>query len=773
MGNPPVVCYKVGYYEFLVSLPASLNGYILSYQVNFRVDNMNNLVSGYNRVGATFAAEIPGNDDLAGAFENSSAKFGDNDLAIVCANNNFIYKFTATDADGDELRYQLCEAYRGGGRNDFASEPAPPDPPPYGAVPYGSGYSGAMPLGKNVSINAATGVISGIAPSSGTYVIAVCVSEYRNNILIAVQRKDFQITIAPCTLTSADLPSDYMLCKDSKTISLSNNSISPLINSYSWEIFNGHGSSVFTSNEPLLNYSFKDTGTYQVKLVINKDEKCTDSALTIARVYPGFVPGFNYKGICFGKSTLFKDITTSVYGNVINWNWYFDDGIAGDSSQNTSYTYPSIGTKNVQLVVANSVGCIDTIARGVPIVDKPPIHLAFRDTLICLNDAVQLSATGEGNFSWSPVVNMQNEQSPSPIVSPKTTTVYYVDLNSDDCHNRDSVTINVVDHVSLAVMNDSVVCSNDPVQLRTVSDALKFEWSPSEQVDRADVKSPVSYTKDTTTYKVIASIGSCSANASVTIKAVPYPYAFAGRDTVICYNTSAQLHAITNGTTVLWSPAVTLSNAAGQEPFAQPVTGTTAYVLTVYDTKGCPKPGLDTVLVTMLPDINAFAGRDTSVVVNQPLQLKATGGVSYVWSPATGLSSTTIADPVALHYEPTDGIKYKAIVYNEAGCKDSAYVTVKVFKTLPSVFVPGAFTPNGDGLNDFLRPIAAGMRQVEYFRIYNRWGQLLYNSVTQNRGWDGTINGKPQSAGVFVWMVKAIDYNGKGYVARGTVVLVR
>jgi gliding motility-associated-like protein len=177
--------------------------------------------------------------------------------------------------------------------------------------------------------------------------------------------------------------------------------------------------------------------------------------------------------------------------------------------------------------------------------------------------------------------------------------------------------------------------------------------------------------------------------------------------------------------------------------------------------------------VTVLPEIKPFAGRDTTVVVNQPLQLNGSGGTSYSWTPATGLSSAVIPNPVALFTEPSNGIRYRLMVSDEAGCTDSAFMTVKVYKTLPAIFVPTGFTPNYDGKNDILRPIVAGMQRVEIFNVYNRWGQLIFSTSQEGRGWDGTINGVMQAAGTYVWMVKAIDYNGIPYSNKGTVVLIR
>jgi gliding motility-associated-like protein len=137
------------------------------------------------------------------------------------------------------------------------------------------------------------------------------------------------------------------------------------------------------------------------------------------------------------------------------------------------------------------------------------------------------------------------------------------------------------------------------------------------------------------------------------------------------------------------------------------------------------------------------------------------------------LSATDIANPVAIFNAPLDGQLYKVLVANEAGCADSANITVKVFEGGPYVFVPNAFTPNYDGRNDKLRPIAVGMQRIEQFIIYNRWGQMVFSTTKNGEGWDGAIGGQIQGAGVYVWLVKAIDYNGKAHFRKGTVALIR
>lgn len=776
--NPPQVCYQVGSYEFDISLPETTDGYTITYQRCCRIAGINNLESSSN-VGATYTAVIPGTSTLPAAPENNSAQFIGIDKVIICANNPFSYSFAATDDDSDKLVYSFCNAYLGGGPNKGTNlnqaTPNPPAAPPYQSVPYSGSFSGSSPLGPDIKIDPNTGLISGIAPGEGIYCVTVCATEYRNGVAIATQRKDLQIKIADCSKAAAILKPEYINC-DGFTLNVANLSNSPLIKSYSWD-FGDLSVNSDTSSLPAPTYTYKDTGTYLLKLVTNRNDICSDSMTARVKVYPGFYPGFTSSGICITKPTNFKDTTKTKYGIVNTWKWDFgEQGIIDDTSatQNPSYVYPSIGTKNIRFIVTSNKGCIDTVYKDVTIIDKPAITLSPRDTLICIPDAVQLHATSTGTYNWSPLINIVNANTASPTVSPTVTTWYYVDVDVEGCKNRDSVKVRVVDHVTLKVFGDSTICLGDDAQLLAGGDGLQFQWSPAAYLNNATLMNPVATPPHTTTFQVVARIGSCSATDDVTIRAVPYPRADAGPDTAICYNTSVILKGNYTGASYLWSPAYTLNNPKAINPVATPPgSGAFAYVLTVYDTLGCPKPGSDTITVTVLPKVTPFAGNDTAVVVGQPLQLNATGGLHYNWLPPFGLSSSSISNPIAIYDAPADSILYSVIVTDTAGCFDTAYVSVKVFNTDPQVFVPTAFTPNGDGRNDVIRPIAVGINHIDYFRIYNRWGELVFSTTTNGKGWDGTINGQPQGTNTYVWVVHAIDFTGKEFFRKGAVTLIR
>lgn len=769
--DPPPVCYRVGYYTFDVGLPGAPEGYLVTCQINYRIYGITNLISEYGNIGATYTGEIPGTAPQQNAPENNSARFTGSDLVVVCSNNSFNYSFAATDPDGDQLRYTFCNAYQTGTSGGNGA----PASPPYLSVPYGPDFSGNSPLGNSIQVDPNTGMITGIAPEDGIYVVTVCVEEIRNGIVIATQRKDLQIKITSCSIASAAIPKTYMLCRNTRTIQFVNFSTSPLVRTHHWEVRNRLNIVIFSSTAASPSYTFPDTGTYSVKLVINRGDECADSNTSLARVYPGMVTQFDAAGICVTKPTQFRNRSTTQYGSLIGWSWDFGEpSLMSDIStdRDPSYTYDVLGVKNVRLIAYNTNGCIDTLNKNVTIVDKPPITLAFRDTLICTPDQLQLRASGSGQFRWTPGFHITNANTPTPTVAPPVTTMYYVELNSSGCLNNDSVRVRVVDHVTLQMMKDTTICRTDTIRLRLTSDALRYSWTPAAQLIDPTEAQPLAISNADTRYSVVARIGSCVAEGSIMVNTVPYPLADAGEPQTICHNASTRLQGAIDGNSFLWAPTSSLQDANTLQPLAKPTT-TTRYVLYAWDDKGCPKPGKDTVVITVRPDILPFAGNDTSVIVGQPLQLTATGGVRYNWEPSTGLSSTESPNPVAHYLNPSLGIRYKVLVYDEGGCVDSASVLVKVFKTKPSVFVPNAFTPNGDGRNDVFRFLAAGMQKIEFFQVYNRWGQLVFSATSGNQSWDGTLGGKPQDSGTYVWMVKGLDYTGVPYQEKGILLLIR
>jgi gliding motility-associated-like protein len=194
--------------------------------------------------------------------------------------------------------------------------------------------------------------------------------------------------------------------------------------------------------------------------------------------------------------------------------------------------------------------------------------------------------------------------------------------------------------------------------------------------------------------------------------------------------------------------------------------------LTVQTTKGCS--ATDSQSVTIWQSPYPLASHDTILARGATLQLKANDGNfnyngQFLWSPPEGLNNTMIPDPILTS---TQDNTYFVSMTNSHGCSLEDSIAVKYY-TGPNIYVPNAFTPNGDGINDLFRPVMVGISTMEYFRVFNRYGQLIYQTSQPGQGWDGSLGGKPAAADTYVWQVAGVDYLGKLIAKKGTVVLIR
>lgn len=776
--NPPnpLVKYRIDEYVATIDLPNNINGYTLSVQRCCRIDNIANVVSAGNNTGITYMARIPGVMNGIDYSKNSNPDFIMRDTVLLCYNAPFTFSFSATDADGDSLSYMFCE-----GVNTPTADPKPAQSsnPPFPSVTYNPGYTGSTPLGNKVSIDPVTGIISGIAPGTvGTYVVSVCVNEYRNGVLFNTNRKEIHVNVANCSLAGASLKPSYITC-DGFTLNFENESASSSIASYLWT-FGETG--VATSSNPTPTHTYKDTGTYTLKLKVTSTGGCQDSTTALVRVYPGFTPDFTVQGTCYINSYRFLDATTTRYGVVDSWRWDLGDlSTNADTarSKDTAWKYSTPQSVQVRLIATNSKGCIDTVVKTVSILDKPIVNLAFKDTLICSIDTLALRATiNNGTILWEPQLGRNssriiNPNSTNPLVYPLDTTRYIVTVNDNGCQNKDTVTVNVLNFIKVELGPDTAICLTDQFNLRPISDALSYQWTASTGVPIAsNSKYPLVQPLVNTKYYVIANLGKCQDRDSVAVRVVPYPYAVVMPDTAICFGERIQLAGNIVGSSFSWSPSNALLGSNTLFPMAGP-SKTTQYILSATDTLGCPKPYSDTVTVYVVPPIKAYAGRDTVVTANQPIQLQGSGGTRFQWRPATGLDNPNTENPVAVLGSDIDSIRYILRVSDVNGCYAEDDVVIRVFKNGPDLYVPSGFTPNGDGKNDVLRPVAVGITQLISFRVFNRWGQLMFETNQFGKGWDGTYNGVKQASGTYVFEAVGTDISGKQVYRKGTAVLIR
>jgi hypothetical protein len=309
-------------------------------------------------------------------------------------------------------------------------------------------------------------------------------------------------------------------------------------------------------------------------------------------------------------------------------------------------------------------------------------------------------------------------------------------------------------------------------------------WTDTQPLDTSATLTVQGITS-ATQYRLVDKNGACPPDTSTIAKIAFDPVEFPRAavepaDTTICFGTPAFLNAIIEtGSSYSWSPFFAGSNNVSSIPFQFQNTvipaSSTAYILRVMN-NGCPNALLDTFKVNVLAQVVVSPGNDTSVVVGEPLQFHAVssdaGPDSFSWTPATDLSNPSIPDPVAVYHDNDNTVQYLVKAITPFGCEGQASVTVKIFKTKPDIFVPNAFTP-GLSVNSIFRPIPVGISSLDYFRIYNRLGQLVYNTSALGSGWDGRLNGVNQDSGGYVWMVKGTDYTGNIIAKKGIMVLVR
>ncbi|MEO7049591.1 MAG: T9SS type B sorting domain-containing protein [Ferruginibacter sp.] len=217
-----------------------------------------------------------------------------------------------------------------------------------------------------------------------------------------------------------------------------------------------------------------------------------------------------------------------------------------------------------------------------------------------------------------------------------------------------------------------------------------------------------------------------------------------------------------------------LDNANSSNPVVMKPQSTITYKLKVKDANQCQSLNDVSATITVTAPVKVFAGNDTSVVLNQPFRLNATdanhsGIVHFEWQPATYLDNPFIQSPVST---PSGNISYRVTASTLAGCEGTDDINIKVYKG-PEIYVPTAFTPNGDGLNDFLKAIPIGIKKFGYFVVYNRYGEKVFYTEDANKGWDGKYKNVDQPLGSFTWVAQGLDDKGKIIYIKGVVTLIR
>ena len=445
---------------------------------------------------------------------------------------------------------------------------------------------------------------------------------------------------------------------------------------------------------------------------------------------------------------------------------YSMDGIAYQNGN--SFNVPA-GAYTVY--VKDNNGCVKT--QAVTITQPPP----FTATLSTVDATCNGGADGQilvvpdgGTGPYYYTVTTPPLQ-PLPNVINVAPGIYNVMLSDANvCITTiPNVVVGLTNNLSIVNAPDVTICEGKSAQLNVNTNATQFSWTPAVGLSSTSIQNPVANPTVTTQYIVTANYGQCSGTDTIVVNVKAAPVPDAGPDVEICYGQDYELQG-SGGVQYIWTPLSTLSNGALPNPVSSPPQ-TTTYSLMVIDANGCMSLTPDQMIVTVTPPIIVKTHPiDTVVFSGDQFQLLASSGATnYSWSPATGLSNPFVANPLLT---VTSDVTFNIIATTAAGCRGDGAVTVKVFKG-PEIYMPTGFTPNGDGKNDVFKPFTVGITKINYFRVFNRWGRLLYSTSNLNEGWNGRIGGVVQPTGTFVWMVQGVARDGKVITKKGTVTLIR
>jgi len=300
---------------------------------------------------------------------------------------------------------------------------------------------------------------------------------------------------------------------------------------------------------------------------------------------------------------------------------------------------------------------------------------------------------------------------------------------------------------------------------------LVYSWSPSIGLTDPNIANPRAGPNITTTYILTTSSagGGCPATDTVVVKAsiIDTSIRVAGKLAYCITSGDSTILYVNPTTSIQWlKDNLPINN---QHNVRYRVTQSGTYRAFLTNSMGCTALTEEKIVSIEVPRPGIRYPIEYAVV-NYPHQLKARDfGIGVEWNPAIFLNSTSSLVPT---FNGTTDKLYTIQIETAAGCITVDTQLVKVFKEV-KFYVPSGFTPNEDGLNDYLKPIPVGMKEFRYFRVYNRWGQLVFDMKDDPRGWNGMIKGKPQSTQVVVWMVEGVGINDVIYQQKGTATLIR
>lgn len=724
---PRDVCVDGYTYEKTLTLDPGSSGKILAFQRCCRNNTITNI---YNpeSTGSTYWIKIPPHN-LAGV--NNAARFKELPPNYLCTDAPLIFDHSATDPDGDSLVYQLYNPYLGATRDN--PRPANTDltgylrEPPFQRVRWKPPYNtwNQMSGDPRLSIDRYTGELRVTPTVVGQFVIGIMVKEYRNGVLIGETYRDYQFNVKHCTfdLVSAFAGPVYS-CSD--TVKFDNKSYKAV--NYRWD-FGDPTTLADTSNEVNPTYVYPGNGDYKVRLKA-WNQICEDEYSLIVKVRSDVSVNLGPDLVFCSGVDRFLD-TRAYEATKVTWN----NGMNG----------PVIRAKDTGLYVAN-VYYGECYGKDSLHISTDPVNFSIpTDSLFCEEVDMVVDAGVDGlKYRWST----------SPHDTFRTLHVtdtgwYWVRGSNDHCYKVDSIYLFTFEEPSIGPFY--FVCNEFTKQIDLpVQPGARYLW------EDGSTEASHTITKQGT-YHVNVKLRHCEASDTLVVQN-PVIDLELGLDTHYCDEVYKKLIAPKGMVEYYWSnESVTRTTEVRSQG---------KYFVDVVDSFDCTDS--DTIILTVSKSPEISLGDDTSICARTSITLSPGDEfVKYVWSHGPQTNSNDL--------EIEDAGTYSVVVYDKNGCKGTATVNVTVDpNALPNeLFIPNAFTPNTDGLNEVF-PYSTAIQQPEFrAMVFNRWGEKVFDSARDGQNWDAAFQGEDVHQQAFMYLVEYRGCDGVFRRKSGTVTILK
>ena len=668
------ICVHTTTYRTVVNLPYIPGGYTVSWSRCCRNNIIDNIVNPV-QVGTTFFIELT-EEVLQGcesnpANFNTAPDFGSVAPIYICSQEDLIYDHSASEPDGDSLVYRLCTPVVGA---TFGNpDPDQPDSPPYDPVTWVSPFfSEDNMLGGTIQpleIDAETGLLTAFPEFIGTYVVGICVDEYRDGVLISSLRRDFQYTVQECGSITSSFFSPEAQCENLEVVF---NNESSFATSYEW-YFNWPDMSM-TSIEEEPTFVYPDTGTYTIALIAEPNSVCADTFFReIFLQDNSLFPNFDFDVFnCTDQAVVTtQDLSIDTITQPIAWNWEitYDGQSQSSLDQNPTFIIPNDVTATLSLEVTSQNGCIQSFQSSFTTDSSFPA-IYFEDEFdICLGESVALNPNfqniGNVPYFWSPGGSLSDPMALNPVATPQTTTLYTAEVFAPDsiCTYEHEVLVNVVELPELD-FSSYINCDDLTVDFTNQSsNSSSFVWDFDDNNATSNEINPTHTFSGFGTYDVTLMSGPgelCKDTINTTIDVIDnvleanftYEISDCETDGITIQFNNTSVNSLNNTSSYEWQiSGFGTFNVPNPSIFVNQ-NGTLQAQLTITTEEGCEDAITQSIDIEL---IEISIEDDVLTCKGEPIELNPTGNPTYTyqWTPATGLSSTTDPNPIATPQETT------------------------------------------------------------------------------------------------------------------------